>query len=93
MRAILALLVSTCLGSAQDGPNYPVYARAALSSSGAHRCGDHVRRIFAHTILLANDGTSISSAWSADQTAMTVLKSPEEMVRAPETGKTCTLRR
>jgi hypothetical protein len=26
---------------------------------------------FAHTILLANDGTSISSAWSADQTAMT----------------------
>jgi hypothetical protein len=59
---------------------------AFLSSSVAHRRGTRARRIFAHTILLANDASK-SSAWSADQTAMTSSSPQKKWYELQKLGK------
>ena len=53
MRAILALLVSTCLASAQEGPNYPMYAQEA-----SHGVGHDTWHAQFYSKLVKDDGGS-----------------------------------
>ena len=57
MRAILALLVSTCLASAQDGPNYPVYAQEGPIVS-RHGVGHDTWHAQFYSKLVKDDGGS-----------------------------------
>jgi hypothetical protein len=57
MRAILALLVSTCLASAQDGPNYPVYAQEGPIVS-RHGVGHDTWHEKFYSTLVREDGSS-----------------------------------
>ena len=57
MRAILALLVSTCLASAQDGPNYPVYVQEGPIVS-RHGIGHDTWHAEFYSKLLRDDGDS-----------------------------------
>jgi hypothetical protein len=57
MRAILGLLVSTCLVSAQDGPNYPVYAQEGPIVS-RHGVGHDTWHAQFYSKLVKDDGGS-----------------------------------